>query len=125
MTVVASGFLAPAPGQPAFGLYVALVNGGNLIPLPLSNTSGITENNAATFRTYPNPVQDELIIEQNGSVADAIEIVDVTGRVVYSQNNISESVVRVNTSAFANGIYTVRVIAQGSVSQQKIIVGNN
>lgn len=125
MTVVASGFLAPAPGQPAFGLYVALVNGGNLIPLPLSNTSGINENNTATFRTYPNPVQDELIIDQNGSVADAIEIVDVTGRVVYSQNNISESVVRVNTSSFANGMYTVRVITQGNVSQQKIVVGNN
>jgi hypothetical protein len=125
MTVVASGFLAPAPGQPAFGLYVALTAGGNLVPLPLSNTSGIAEENTSTFRAYPNPVQDELIIDQNGAVADAIEIVDVAGRVVYSQNNISESVVRINTASFANGIYTVRVISGATVSQQRIVVGNN
>jgi hypothetical protein len=124
MTVVASGFLAPAPGQAAFGLYVALPAGGNLVPLPVSQGSSIDEQQGVSFKTYPNPVNGELIIEQQGALADVIEITDVTGRVVYSQNYLTQNVIRINTSSLTNGLYTVRMISGDSVSNKKIVIDN-
>jgi len=47
ITVVASGFLQPMMNQPAFGLFVALPAGGNLVPLPVSTASVQVIHNAA------------------------------------------------------------------------------
>lgn len=125
LTVVASGFLAPAMGEPAFGLYVALPAGGNLIPLPVSSASSVSETYSPDFSVYPNPASDELVINASGEEVSTIEMIDVTGRVVYSQNNSSTDLIRVNTSAFASGIYTVRVTTAGGVAQQLVAISNN
>ena len=53
LTVIASGFLNPSENGngPAFGLYVALPSGGNLIPLPSVNEN---EKNSARIQVIHN-----------------------------------------------------------------------
>ena len=89
ITVLASGFLDPSQNSdgPAFGLWVALASGGDLVPLP-SATLGVNDIENAAISIYPNPVENELTI--SGVTLDeyTIDIVDVQGRVVVS--NVSE-----------------------------------
>jgi len=125
LTVVASGFLAPAVGEPAFGLWVALPAGGNLIPLPVSPTSIGNETSVTSFNVYPNPASEELTINAGGQEVNTVEMIDVSGRVVYSQNNSTADNIRINTSNFASGIYTVRVTTTTGVAQQLVAINNN
>ena len=64
ITVVASGFLDPSSNSngPAFGLYVALPTGGNLIPLPESTTRVQVIHNSA------DAIADSVDIYLNGSL---------------------------------------------------------
>lgn len=64
LTVLASGFLDPSQNSngPAFGLWVALAGGGNLIPLPTVPlaTSQFGQDQVGV---YPNPVSGILTID--------------------------------------------------------------
>jgi len=125
LTVVASGFLAPAVGEPAFGLWVALPAGGNLIPLPVSPTSIGNESSAPNFNVYPNPASEELTINAGSQEVNTVEMIDVSGRVVYSQYNSTADNIRINTSNFASGIYTLRITTTTGVAQQLVAINNN
>ncbi|MBL7965220.1 MAG: DUF4397 domain-containing protein [Flavobacteriales bacterium] len=86
LVVVASGFLDPSVNSngEAFGLWVALTSGGNLIPLPLSTS--VREPNSAIsgLTAWPNPAQDQLMVEFNAAEENATDlmITDALGRVV-------------------------------------------
>jgi hypothetical protein len=64
LVVVASGFLDPSANAngPDFGLFVALPNGGNLIPLPESTTRAQVVHNSA------DAMADSVDIYLNGSL---------------------------------------------------------
>lgn len=81
---------------------------------PSDPTQGIDEVNAASVKLYPNPTSGNLYVEVEG--LQKVEIIDAVGRVVLSQNNGT-----VNMSALANGIYTVRVSANGTTSIKKVV----
>lgn len=71
------------------------------------------------LRLYPNPVQDEVTIDQiRGDGITMIRVTDVSGRTVYNQSlPAGEHSFRLNTAVWPNGIYMVRVIdgAESSV----------
>lgn len=77
-------------------------------------TTGINDVNAADVKLFPNPTSGNLYVEVEG--LQKVEIIDAVGRVVLSQNNGT-----VNMSALANGIYTVRVSANGTTSIKKVV----
>ena len=81
---------------------------------PSDPTQGIDDVNAASVKLYPNPTSGNLYVEVEG--LQKVEIIDAVGRVVLSQNNGT-----VNMSALANGIYTVRVSANGTTSIKKVV----
>ena len=81
---------------------------------PTDPTQGIDDVNAASVKLYPNPTSGNLYVEVEG--LQKVEIIDAVGRVVLSQNNGT-----VNMSALANGIYTVRVSANGTTSIKKVV----
>jgi sarcosine oxidase gamma subunit len=69
ITVVASGFLDPANNSagPAFGLYVALASGGNLIALPVyTETFEVTFNVNMTYAEGFDPATD--VVYLTGSI---------------------------------------------------------
>jgi hypothetical protein len=102
ITVLASGFLTPANNSngPAFGLWVALPSGGNLIPLPLYTTAtSIEENNAlsSVISVYPNPFNDQVKINNETNVNIDITILDVMGKVVSIEKSNAD-LININTS---------------------------
>jgi hypothetical protein len=86
LTVLASGFLTPANNSsgPAFGLYVALPEGGALVALPAATTSVGSVEGRAKLSVFPNPVMDKIYL--NGINAEGeITIMDLTGKQVREQ----------------------------------------
>jgi hypothetical protein len=74
--VIASGFLDPSVNNngPAFGLYVALPAGGDLVAL--SNTTGIKDSNfdKTNLRLYPNPAKDHVNVQFSLKKAGEVNI---------------------------------------------------
>ncbi len=110
LVVVASGFLNPAnnSGGSAFGLFVALPSGGDLVELPASTTTGLDENtiDRLALKLYPNPVNDFLTIGDINLNSVNIAIVDAVGRQI--QNglfNVSNN--SINVAKISQGSYYI------------------
>ncbi len=124
ITVLASGFLNPTTNSngPAFGLWVALASGGNLIPLPLYTFTSIEENNALSnvISVYPNPFNDQVKINNETNLNIDITILDVMGKVI-STNKSNENTVTINTSELAHGMYLINVKSEKLSASYKIV----
>jgi hypothetical protein len=124
ITVLASGFLSPSTNSngPAFGLWVALASGGNLIPLPTYSVTSIEENNALSnlISVYPNPFNDQVKINNETNISLDITILDVMGKVVSSDKSNS-SIINFNTSELTQGIYFINVKNEKLSATYKIV----
>jgi hypothetical protein len=76
-----------------------------------------------SFRTYPSPVKDALVIDLAGKTG-ALEIVDMTGRLLYSKQiePANSDEIRINTSQFISGLYFVRLTNASEVISRKFVV---
>ena len=129
ITVVASGFLNPGANSngPAFGLWVALTSGGDLIELP-STTTGI-ESIAIreTLAVFPNPARDFVTLNMtlNNPANVNIQVVDLLGKTVSAvdlgwQNSINNY--RIDVSNLQRGLYFLRVEAGVESYIEKLII---
>jgi hypothetical protein len=83
---------------------------------------GINDSNNDQLRIYPNPVNAILTIDYTGYLDGEVftEIVDVSGRVVWSE--ISDSPITfIDLSLFGKGVYLLKLSANGNCLVQKII----
>jgi hypothetical protein len=75
---------------------------------------------------YPNPARDNinLIIETEGNQNLSIELIDMQGKKIYSENIASSGLVNrsLNTSAYSAGIYHLRIITSRGVMNKKVIL---
>ncbi len=83
----------------------------------VSAKNGINE-----FEILPNPFKDEITISNTDKITN-IEIVDLTGKVVYTSQPINNKV-SVNTSNLKGGVYYIKVYNNESVITKKIIKSN-
>lgn len=81
--------------------------------------TGLSESAiAAGFNVYPNPSAGEFTIE--GVNGAQLEVVDLTGKVVYT-NTINGGKVTLNMNNASNGVYFLKLQSQGSVNIVKLI----
>lgn len=68
------------------------------------------------FKVYPNPVNDELIIENNQQINSIIELTDLLGQIILIQklNNYTQ---RINLSTLKKGIYILKIKNKNFVQQ--------
>ena len=76
---------------------------------------GIGNVCASSVKLYPNPTSGNLHVEAEG--LQKIEVIDAVGRVVLSQTDGGS----VNMNVLANGIYSVRVTANGATAVKKVV----
>jgi hypothetical protein len=110
-------------------IFSALPTGKNTVYLDnifFSKGGGASVNNASNVKVsvYPNPANDNLTINLNSNAAiDQIQLVDLQGKVVFSEavNNAAYNKT-ISTSAFAAGIYFLKVTAANEVANHKVII---
>ena len=125
---LASGFLNPSANNngPAFGIWVALASGGNLIPL--SEVTGINDiSEALGLKYYPNPNNGVLNIRYDAAkfASVNIDILDMSGNVVKTVNtsdNAGVNVIKVNTNDLTDGMYILHVVTPTGTANQKFVV---
>jgi len=88
-----------------------------LVPL---NPIGINERNTVSFRMFPNPVENMLIVE-NIKNANRIEIYSIIGNRISTINDISTDKVTINTSNLQSGVYFISVFNKERIETTKFI----
>ena len=74
------------------------------------------------FNIFPNPVNNILYInmEQEFFISD-ISVYNSLGEIVYRSSNLNSRSLTINTASFASGVFTIQVIANGILSQKKVV----
>ena len=85
---------------------------------PSEIKKAIVDNNFLNVICYPNPANDYFII--SGAEGSNMLIVDITGRSIYTQKNITKEET-VNTSAWTKGTYFVIIQSGNNKIAKKII----
>jgi hypothetical protein len=85
---------------------------------PITAVSDV-EADAVNFSIFPNPTSGEFTVALADDVEATVEVVNMAGQVVASQNIEGSATIK---KALAAGIYTVVVKSNGAVSTQKLVV---
>lgn len=110
------GFVSNGVGT-TFGVY--------LDGLEITGTSTVSvqelEPENSMLTVYPNPSNGvfSLIIEEN---VENIEISDLTGKIVKSMSNITQSQMEIDLSTQSKGVYIIKAISSTNVSTDRIIL---
>ena len=119
ITVSHKGLLAGFPSPGTAQDYSLIVTGSDM-------TLSAGNNDLSDFMIWPNPAK-ELINYQFASATEQacfVQLVDLQGRVVYSQNILGGSATiqgKINTSSYSKGVYFLS-ISQGSQKTHKKVV---
>ena len=89
---------------------------------PMGVNVGIAEETAFSWRIYPNPANDFVFIDVQGTEVDRIEVVDLSGRVMISLEEVNEVKNKLNLQGLSSGTYMVRLVQAGRVASQTMIV---
>jgi len=87
----------------------------------------ISDNISFNFNLYPNPAQNvtniEVFMIENNQID--IEILDLTGKIVYSKLNIestNNNLIEINTDELINGMYFVKLSTGVKTITKKLII---
>jgi PKD repeat protein len=88
----------------------------------VTSCTGIQElsGGAISVVLQPNPAGSELNIK-SGLQMENIQVLDITGRVIYSSMNVNSQEVHLNISSFAKGIYYVRIQSGNATETRKLV----
>jgi hypothetical protein len=94
--------------------------------LIIEEETGINTINSDAWLIYPNPGNGDFTIRNGGENARVlIEIIDISGRIIYSERSmvLSNSYYEVSASdLIASGIYNVRISTDNFQASKKVIV---
>jgi PKD repeat protein len=68
--------------------------------------------NGGSVQVYPNPVKGTVNLVITNAIAEKVELVDVTGRILKTFTNVNDRI-SVDMQAFSAGVYYFRVISGG------------
>lgn len=111
------------PNHPA--LAGRILTPGNSIELnpdtALCNSQVVSNDPAIqpSFRLYPNPAEDRVIVELSGEPIRQIEVYDLMGKLQFVQNDLNQQAAEIITETWSRGIYVIRV--NGSLSRRMLL----
>jgi hypothetical protein len=74
------------------------------------------------MRAYPNPARDNLFVDLSGSKGGMLSLFDITGRVVWQAQSISDRRLEIPLSGLPRGLYLLQVNMGGVSEVQKILI---
>lgn len=80
----------------------------------------VVETNKNTIKVYPNPSRNVWSFTTENNTIESIEIVDVTGKIVYS-NQFYANEISVDVTGFSNGIYFAKIKAENAIQTIKLV----
>jgi hypothetical protein len=103
-------------------MYLNLATAGDSVVIDPSMPAGINELSTLNsgFEMFPNPANENITV-QTHKTTTLIEVTDMLGRVITS-NVPSGGITTINTAAFAEGVYLVRVHYGNAVLTEKLSV---
>lgn len=124
-----SSATAPAHAYAANGTYTVVltaINGNctNTATFEISIEVGIEEATQMQLEVYPNPATEQIIVAFENTAASSLNIIDATGRVVFTQtyNEIGSVLLPINVSELASGSYTVQLINADQVGIKRLLI---
>jgi len=84
-------------------------------------TTSILETLNSEINIFPNPASENLNIVSN-NIINNIEIVDVTGKIQYSQPKIDSKYFNINVSNLESGIYFLKINSKNQIIIKNIII---
>lgn len=109
LTVLASGFLSPEGEEAAFGLWVALPAGGDLVELPPVGSTNVENALDGKIKMYPNPATDFVTINFEDATNGNVNIYNIAGQMIYNKSFSQQSYIQLNIESLFNGMYIVEV----------------
>lgn len=130
LIVYASGFLNPADNNdgPAFGLFVATVEGGEAIELPIATSlEELAKNGGLGVMAYPNPASNflNLAVQLAQPSEVSVEFRNAQGQLVrraHSEGVAGRNTIEIDASEMPAGVYFARVTANGSAQTLKFVI---
>jgi hypothetical protein len=89
--------------------------------ITIVDCANINESAAGSLSVYPNPTAGLLNIEASGGLISEVEVISITGKVIYSAN-VNSSAAQVNINHLSKGVYMVRVKQPTGNSVHRIIL---
>jgi hypothetical protein len=117
VVIVASGFLNSDDNNTAFGLWLADVDGGELIELNILVNADEVSMFDNYINMFPNPANN-LVNLQSISKMTEIRMIDMSGRLVFSEN-IDSDMHQFDAGQFNNGIYIIQVVTTEGIFMDK------
>jgi len=87
----------------------------------ISVTAGVgVDNHETTTSIYPNPAKNVLNITSNENI-NRVEVFNMMGQMVGAYD-ANDTYTQINTTAFANGVYTVKIETENGTTTRKFTV---
>lgn len=83
----------------------------------------LNEQEMKSIEIYPNPVDNELVIDMKNNLPTSYGLYDLSGQLILSGHASDSS--KINTTTVANGIYILKLKNDHTELSQKIIIKHN
>lgn len=87
---------------------------------PNCATLNVDDALAEEFAIYPNPVLNQLTIKSPSVIKGSIEIIDINGKLVYTQN-LSSNLTMIDVTMLHSGVYVLKVSNDNTITMERII----
>jgi hypothetical protein len=86
-----------------------------------SPPTGTGQNLIHKFKTYSNPATGQLFYNAAGESVTKIELVDLTGKVVFSANSPEQNG-NIDLTGFGSGLYIFRIYTENELLTSKVMI---
>lgn len=103
-------------------IYIPDANNERIRKVTVSITTEISEaqNDSELITMFPNPTNNSFVIKANSIEKQNLQIVDINGRLVFSQNLIS--VATIDVSNLNEGVYFVSLKSNKGIANKRLII---
>ena len=74
------------------------------------------------FSIYPNPANNYVFIQSSKNKIESVEIIDITGKIVETINDIEKNSISINVSVYNKGVYFISVKTDNYNKMKKLII---